>query len=125
MVGGGVERFCKLTFEPDCRLGLIRCLIWMPGHVGQYFVERRASRLLELVESCECPFERDSVVGGARLPRGVPPKTKRRRLTLPEVPPPEFSPQRRLLILDTSRRSGLPAADFAVLVGVSKHALYA
>ena len=62
----------------------------------------------------------ESFVGGARLPRGVPPQTKRRRLTLPEVmPPPEVSPQRRLLILDTWRRSGLPAADFAVLVGVS------
>ena len=68
----------------------------------------------------------ESFVGGARLPRGVPPQTKRRRLTLPEVmPPPEVSPQRRLLILDTWRRSGLPAADFAVLVGVSKHMLYA
>jgi transposase InsO family protein len=29
------------------------------------------------------------------------------------------------LILDTWRRSGLPAGDFAVLVGVSKHTLYA
>jgi transposase InsO family protein len=31
----------------------------------------------------------------------------------------------RLLILDTWRRSGLPAGDFAELVGVSKHTLYA
>jgi len=68
----------------------------------------------------------ESFVGGAALPRGVPPKTKSRRLTLPELmPPTEVSPQRRLLILDTWRRSGLPAADFAVLVGVSKHTLYA
>ena len=29
------------------------------------------------------------------------------------------------MILDTWRRSGLPAGDFAVLVGVSKHTLYA
>ena len=29
----------------------------------------------------------ESFVGGARLPRGVPPKTKRRRLTLPEMLP--------------------------------------
>ena len=72
------------------------------------------------------PADWESFIGGARLPRGVPPKTKRRRLTLPEVmPPPEVSPQRRLLILDTWRRSGLPAGDFAVLVGVSKHTLYA
>ena len=33
------------------------------------------------------------------------------------------SPQQRLLILDTWRRSGLPAADFAALVNVSKHTL--
>jgi transposase len=31
----------------------------------------------------------------------------------------------RLLLLDTWRRSGLPAGDFAPLVGVSKHTLYA
>ena len=35
------------------------------------------------------------------------------------------SPQQRLLILDTWRRSGLPAGDFAELVNVSKHTLYA
>src|SRR5688572_8588246 len=33
--------------------------------------------------------------------------------------------QQRLLLLDTWRRSGLPAGDFAALVGVSKHTLYA
>src|SRR5262245_14838079 len=36
-----------------------------------------------------------------------------------------FSPQQRLLILDAWRRSGIPAGDFAPLVGVSKHTLYA
>src|SRR6516164_10267585 len=30
----------------------------------------------------------------------------------------------RLLLLDTWQRSGLPAGDFAALVGVSKHTLY-
>jgi transposase InsO family protein len=35
-----------------------------------------------------------------------------------------YTPQQRLLILDTWRRSGLPAADFADLVNVSKHTLY-
>ena len=68
----------------------------------------------------------ESFVGGAALSRGVPPKSKSRRLTLPELmPPAEITPPRRLLILDTWRRSGLPAGDFAVLVGVSKHTLYA
>ncbi len=36
-----------------------------------------------------------------------------------------FSPHERLLILDTWQRSGLPAGDFAPLVGISKHTLYA
>jgi hypothetical protein len=31
----------------------------------------------------------------------------------------------RLLLLDSWRRSGLPAGDFAPLVGISKHTLYA
>jgi transposase InsO family protein len=33
--------------------------------------------------------------------------------------------QQRLLLLDSWRRSGLPAGDFAGLVGISKHTLYA
>jgi transposase InsO family protein len=36
-----------------------------------------------------------------------------------------LSPHERLLILDTWQRSGLPAGDFAPLVGISKHTLYA
>jgi transposase InsO family protein len=41
------------------------------------------------------------------------------------APRREWTPQQRLLILDSWRRSGLPAGDFAALVGVSKHTLYA
>jgi transposase len=33
--------------------------------------------------------------------------------------------EQQLLLLDTWRRSGLPAADFAALVGLSRHTLYA
>jgi len=36
-----------------------------------------------------------------------------------------LTPEQRLLILDTWQRSGLPAGDFATLVGLSKHTLYA
>ena len=36
-----------------------------------------------------------------------------------------YTPEQRFLILDTWLRSGLPAKDFAPLVGVSKHSLYA
>jgi len=51
---------------------------------------------------------------------------KGRRLARPvQTPPPSLGPQQRLLLLDTWRRSGLPAGDFAALVGVSKHTLYA
>lgn len=35
-----------------------------------------------------------------------------------------FTPQQRLLLLDTWLRSGLPAGDFASLVGLSKYTLY-
>ena len=53
-------------------------------------------------------------------------KGKGRRLVKPEEPPqPAMTPEQRLLILDTWLRSGLPAGDFAGLVGVSKHTLYA
>jgi transposase InsO family protein len=42
-----------------------------------------------------------------------------------EAPTSTISPEQRLLLLDTWQRSGLPAGDFAALVGVSKHTLYA
>jgi hypothetical protein len=44
-----------------------------------------------------------------------------RRLVSPEEPiPVALTPEQRLLVLDAWRRSGLPAGDFAPLVGVSK-----
>jgi transposase InsO family protein len=52
--------------------------------------------------------------GGKRLVKAAAGDTKGLSLT----------GQQRLLILDTWRRSGLPAGDFAELVGVSKHTLY-
>jgi transposase InsO family protein len=36
----------------------------------------------------------------------------------------DLTPQERLLVLDTWKRSGLPAGDFAPLVGLSRHTLY-
>jgi len=47
-----------------------------------------------------------------------------RKLVKPDEVRLAFSPQERLLILDTWQRSGLPAGDFAPLVGLSKHTLY-
>jgi transposase InsO family protein len=36
----------------------------------------------------------------------------------------QLTPEQRLLLLDSWKRSGLPAGDFSPLVGVSKHTLY-
>jgi transposase len=47
-----------------------------------------------------------------------------RRLVKPAAPTPPLTPEQRLLLLDTWRRSGLPAKDFAALVGLSPHTLY-
>ena len=42
----------------------------------------------------------------------------------PDEPAPKMTPKHRLLVLDTWKRSALPAGDFAPLVGLSKHTLY-
>jgi transposase InsO family protein len=47
-----------------------------------------------------------------------------RRLAPPGQAAPTFSFEQRLLLLDIWRRSGLPAGDFAPLVGLSKYTLY-
>jgi transposase InsO family protein len=57
--------------------------------------------------------------------RGRRPGGRGKRLVLPADKPDPVSPQQRLLLLDLWQRSGLPAGDFANLVGVSKHTLYA
>jgi transposase InsO family protein len=64
---------------------------------------------------------------GVELPRrplGWNGKPKGRSLVRPDEVRLAFSPHERLLILDTWQRSGLPAGDFAPLVGLSKHTLY-
>jgi transposase InsO family protein len=48
-----------------------------------------------------------------------------KRLVAPQDKPAPLTPQQRLLLLDTWQRSKLPAGDFAALVGISKHTLYA
>jgi transposase len=63
-------------------------------------------------------------------PAPQPPLPRRarrgRRLVAPQPAMPPLTPEQRLLLLDTWQRSGLPAGDFAALVGVvSKHTLYA
>src|SRR5262245_45276516 len=67
------------------------------------------------------PADRPSAFGLAgRLPR-----RRGRRLVKPAESAAPLTPEQRLLVLDTWRRSGLPAGDFAALVGLSKHTLYA
>ena len=60
------------------------------------------------------------------VPAAGPRRRRKPRLAVDpeEVARQSFSPQQRLLLLDTWQRSGLPAKDFAALVGVSKHTLY-
>jgi transposase InsO family protein len=71
------------------------------------------------------PFPEEPFEEPLRQPRLVGGKGKGRRLVKPaESPQPSMTPEQRLLILDTWQRSGLPAGDFATLVGVSKHTLY-
>ena len=73
----------------------------------------------------------DESADAAALPTLLPPLAGRsprgrsRRLVLPDAKAAPLTPQQRLLLLDTWQRSGLPAGDFAALVGVSKHTLYA
>lgn len=50
---------------------------------------------------------------------------QRSRRRVIEPGKPRFSAEQRLLILDSWLRSKLPAGDFAPLVGMSKHSLYA
>jgi transposase InsO family protein len=50
---------------------------------------------------------------------------RRGRLSKPQPPQMPLSPPQKLLLLDTWQRSGLPARDFAALVHVSHHTLYA
>lgn len=57
------------------------------------------------------------------LPRLQTPRKGRRLVPPIQAPTGTLTPQQRLLLLDTWQRSGLPAADFAALVGVSKHTL--
>ncbi len=67
----------------------------------------------------------DEPLSVPRLMAGVG-KGKKRGYRQPE-PEQKVSPEQRLLLLDTWLRSGLPAGDFAAMLGgaVSKHTLYA
>ncbi len=76
----------------------------------------------------------DRVPGDTPLDDAVPTLVGRRpgaprrgrRTVAPDIagPQPQLTPQQRLLVIDTWMKSGLPAGDYAPLIGVSKHTLY-
>jgi transposase InsO family protein len=68
----------------------------------------------------EEPLDQPRLMAGRR--KGAPGK---RLVKNDGLVRPTLNAQQRLLLLDTWRRSGLPAGDFATLVNVSKHSLYA
>jgi len=69
--------------------------------------------------------ESRAVPAGPRPRRISKGRRGRQRVPAAEARRRTYTAEQRLLILDTWSRSGLPAKDFAPLVGVSNHSLYA
>ena len=92
-----------------------------PSREASQVVDESAPAAAETL-SAETPTAADgpTAFGLARRLR----RQRGRRLVKPAEPTPPLTAAQRLLLLDTWRRSGLPAADFAALVGLSKHTLY-
>jgi transposase InsO family protein len=77
------------------------------------------------VDAAGCQEHRDEPFA-ARLPRlSGRGKPGRRLVNHQDFRTAPVTAEQRLLLLDTWQRSGLPAGDFAALVGLSKHTLYA
>ena len=75
-------------------------------------------------EQPKSPPTPDPTFPAAEIPPGVKPRTRPGRLVPPsQGSPGTFTPEQRLMVLDCWRRSGLPATDFAPLIGVSCHTL--
>jgi transposase len=88
-------------------------------HHGQANGEAETDNAAEPVEALhDRPFAGLPRLGG----RGKP---GRRLVAQQELRTAPLTAEQRLLLLDTWQRSGLPAGDFAALVGLSKHTLYA
>jgi transposase InsO family protein len=88
------------------------------GHEDVAAVEEDAAR------APEGGAESESTVTGAMLPPLGQGRRGRRLVPKNQGKPASLTPEQRLLLLDTWRRSGLPAGDFAALVGLSKYTLY-
>jgi transposase InsO family protein len=98
-----------------------------PGTVEETRIEPDATENLE-DEASYRPDADESILddNDARHPLLAGPRARGRRLAKKgaDVTRHLFTAEQRLLLLDTWRRSGLPAKDFAALVGISKHTLY-
>ena len=77
--------------------------------------------------AAEAPVEEADDTAPITRPRLMASRRRQgKRLASPDerAKPTTFTAEQRLLLLDTWRRSGLPAKDFAGLVGISTHTLY-
>ena len=72
----------------------------------------------------EEPALAEPFAGAVGPPRLRPMRKGQRLIKRPAGPKLQISPEQRLLILDTWRRSGLPAADFSTIVSIPTHTLY-
>jgi transposase InsO family protein len=104
--------------EPAAPAAAGRATSSPPGFVGRSAQVGPAEEGIEEDEAC--PMDPLLPLLGRRR------QQRKKSLSKPVDPAAEaLTPEQRLLILDTWLRSGLPAGDFAGLVGVSKHTLYA
>jgi transposase InsO family protein len=77
--------------------------------------------------AAEVPVDEAALPAPIKRPRLTAPRRRQgKRLAAPgaRAKPATFTAEQRLLLLDTWQRSGLPAKDFAALVGISTHTLY-
>jgi transposase InsO family protein len=105
-----------------------------PPNVQEEVEDAQEASAASAIAPSECATATDllaAVAAGPRLTGGLgcprPPSGLRRgrRLVKPAAKAEALNGEQRLLLLDTWLRSGLPAGDFAALVGISKHSLYA
>lgn len=89
---------------------------WTPESVRDF--DDHSGRHLEADDDMDAEFRLPNL-SGPRGPRKANPKP-----VVPDIRGASLNSAQKLLILDTWRRSGLPAGDFADLVGMSKNTLY-
>ncbi len=97
-----------------------------PGEAGVEAEETGAREAAEDGEEVAPGPENHPALAGRRPGGGRLTGPRRGRLLVKKAdePAPKMTPEHRLLVLDTWKRSSLPAGDFAPLVGLSKHTLY-